>query len=51
MGFQNKRTYENQALKNMHMPSREKYIFHMLFSAFHNTSRVSTLIMKLMAEL
>ena len=26
--------------KNMHMPSREKYIFLMLFKAFHNTSRI-----------
>ena len=23
-----------------HMPSREKYIFHMLFRAFHNTPRI-----------
>ena len=25
--------------KNLHMPSREKYIFHMLFRAFHDTPR------------
>ena len=25
--------------KQMHMPSRKKYIFHMLVGAFHNTSR------------
>ena len=27
--------------KNMLMPSREKYIFHMLFRAFLNTSRIN----------
>ena len=27
--------------KNMHMPSREKYIFHMLFRAFKNTPRMT----------
>jgi len=27
-----------EALK-MHLPSHEKYIFHMRFVAFHNTSR------------
>ena len=26
---------------NEHMPSREKFIFHMLSRAFHNTSRIS----------
>ena len=26
--------------KQMHMPSREKYIFHMRFGTFHNTSRI-----------
>ena len=26
---------------NMHMASREKYIFHMLFGAFHITPRIS----------
>ena len=26
--------------KQMHMQSREKYIFHMLLGAFHNTSRI-----------
>jgi len=27
--------------KNMHMASREKYIFHMLFGAFHITPRIN----------
>ena len=27
---------------NMHMASREKYIFHMLFGAFHITPRIYT---------
>ena len=27
---------------NMHMASREKYIFHMLFGAFHITPRIMT---------
>ena len=26
---------------NMHMASREKYIFHMLFGAFHITPRIA----------
>ena len=26
--------------KKLHMPSREKYIFHMLFRAFHDTPRI-----------
>ena len=29
--------------KNLHMPSREKYIFHMLFRAFHDTPRSYTI--------
>ena len=28
--------------KQMHMPSREKDIFHMLFGAFHNTCRIAS---------
>ena len=27
---------------NMHMASREKYIFHILFGAFHGTPRSSS---------
>ena len=31
--------FEFGVFKKMHMASREKYIFHMLFGAFHDTPR------------